>query len=519
MPLAIDRTKCLACGICMERCLLDNIRVKTPPCRAACPLGVNCQAYVTLAAKERDDDSLGYVSDGVALPKTLAHVCTHPCETACSRGQFDRPIAIRALKRFVTEAVPAAKIEPPAMDGSRIAIVGAGPAGLQAAFDLRMNGHAVTVFDELPEAGGMMRLGIPEFRLPRPVLDEEVVRIADMSVDLQLGQRVGRDVPFDTLRHDFDAIFLAVGAHMSERLNTKGEWLAGIHHGTDFLRKHHLGEPVDVGERVVVLGGGNVAVDAALVAKRLGGKDVRLVCLEAREQMPAFAWETEQALAEGILLTCGWGPKHILPNGASVGSLHIRPCTSVFDDAGRFAPQFDDSTERVLPADTLIIAIGQSPDLSFLGESVGFDLFTGSTLRVDPATLQTRLPGVFAGGDMVTGPASVVQAMAAGKRAADSIDRLLRDRDLLAGREPRDAEIARPNVDQAVAPAADEPLVWGHDAILAPDFDAAAARREAGRCLRCGHAYEKYGECWSCLPCEIECPTDALKLELPFLVT
>ena len=511
MPLTIDRTKCLACGICMERCLLDNIRVTTPPCRAACPLGVNCQAYVTLVAMERDEDSLGYISDGVALPKTLAHVCSHPCEAACSRGQFDRPIAIRALKRFVTEAVPAPKIEPPEIDAGRVAIVGAGPAGLQAAFDLRMKGHSVAVYDEMAQAGGMMRLGIPEFRLPRPVLDEEVARIADMGIDMRLGQRVGADVQLDALCGDFDAIFLAVGAHMSERLNTEGEHLAGIYHGTDFLHRHHVGERLEVGKRVVVLGGGNVAVDAALVAKRLGAEDVRLVCLESRGQMPAFAWEVEQALAEGVLLTCGWGPKHIIPDRDGVGSVHIQPCVSVFDDAGRFAPKFDGSAERVLPADTLIIAVGQSPDLSFLGESAGFDLFTGSTLRVDPLTLQTRLPGVFAGGDMVTGPASVVEAMAAGKAAAESIDRLLRGRDLLAGRTPADVEIARPNVEQAVAaaPAGD----------AAAHLDAAAARAEASRCLRCGYAYEKYGECWYCLPCELECPTEALKLNLPFLVT
>ena len=516
MPLAIDRAKCLACGICAERCLLDNIRVSMPPCRAACPLGVNCQAYVTLVAMKRDEDSLAYISDAVALPKTLSHVCTHPCETACTRRQIDRPIAIRALKRFVTEAAPAAKLEPPEIDGGRVAIVGAGPAGLQAAFDLRLKGHAAAVFDELPQAGGMMRIGIPEFRLPRSVLDEEVARIADMGVQMRLGQRVGRDVHFDDLRRDFDAVFLAVGAHMSEKLNTPGEGQAGIYHGTDFLRRHHLGERLDVAEHVVVLGGGNVAVDAALVAKRLGGEDVRLVCLESREHMPAFAWETEQALSEGILLTCGWGPKHILASEGRVASLHIWPCVSVLDETGRFAPAFDESTERVLHADTLIVAIGQSPDLSFLGDAAGFDLFTGTALRVDRSTLETRLPGVFAGGDMVTGPASVVEAMAAGRGAAESVDRYLRGRDLLAGREQADVEIARPNVEQAVAAAALGDTA--PDGGLKPTLHAAAARQEAERCLRCGHAYEKYGECWYCLPCEIECPTDALRLELPFMV-
>jgi len=309
------------------------------------------------------------------------------------------------------------------------------------------------VFDELPEAGGMMRIGIPEFRLPRAVLDEEIARIADMGVEMRLGQRVGRDVHFDDLLRDFDVVFLAVGAHVSERLNAPGEGLAGIHYGTDFLRRHHLGERVEVGERVVVLGGGNVAVDAALVARRLGGKDVRLVCLESRDQMPAFAWETEQALAEGVLLTCGWGHKHVLASAGRVASLHVWPCVSIFDEAGRFAPKFDDSTERVLPADTLIIAIGQSPDLSFLGEAASFDLFRGSALRVDRLTLETRLPGVFAGGDMVAGPTSVVEAMAAGQRAAESVDRYLRGLDLRAGREhgPGSAQAAVPDLEQAVA--------------------------------------------------------------------
>ena len=515
MPLDIDQTKCLACGICAERCLLDNIRVKMPPCRAACPLGVNCQAYVTLTALDRDEDALGYVSDGVALPKTLSYVCTHPCETACSRGQLDRPLAIRALKRFLTETAPPRDLDVPPTDGGRVAIVGAGPAGLQAAFSLRLAGHEAAIFDELPEAGGMMRLGIPDFRLPRAVLDEEIARVADLGVEMRLGQRVGTDVQFDDLRRDFDAVVLAVGAHLSERLSSQGEGLEGIYYGTDFLRRHHLGETPPVGERVVVLGGGNVAVDAALVARRLGGRDVRLVCLESREQMPAFAWETEQALAEGILLTCGWGPKHILPDGNRVGSVHVRRCASVLDETGRFAPRFDDSTERVLPADTLIIAIGQSPDLSFLGEAAGFDLFTGTTLRVDPLTLATRLPGVFAGGDMVTGPASVVEAMAAGQKAAESIDRQVRGRDLRTGREDASAqaEVAVPDVEQATVDAAGPPAV-GAGALI----DADVARREAQRCLRCGYAYEHYGECWYCLPCEIECPTEALELKLPFLV-
>ena len=527
MAIKVDTTKCIACGICEDRCLLDNLRVKIPPCRDACPIGVNCQAYVTYIALGRHGEAAEVARQDIPFARVLSRVCTHDCETACTRNEVDAPVAIRSLKRFVTDRIPApAPRSSEEERGERVAVVGAGPAGLQAAWDLRRLGYGVTVFDEMPHPGGMMRLGIPEFRLPREVLDDEVGLVTQTGVEVRCNTRIGRDVSFANLRSEFDAVFLAVGTHLSERLNVDGEDADGVVHGMDFLRDFHLGRSVPVGTRVLVIGGGNVAVDAALTARRLGADDVHLACLESRDEMPAFDWEIEQALEEGVLLLCSWGPKQILAEDGSVRAVRLRRCLSIFDSQGRFAPSFDETQEMLVEADTLVVAIGQSSDLSFLGSEAASEAFQGMTLRVDETTQATRIPGVFAGGDMTTGPSSVVEAMAAGKRAAVSIDRYLRGQDIAAGRADEalhevatvvdtQGAIHRARARVPVLPR--EERTRGHGEVERT-IDEAAAVREAERCLRCGYAYERYRECWYCLPCEIECPTEALKVEIPFLV-
>jgi len=527
MAIRVDTTKCIACGICVDRCLLDNLRVRIPPCRNACPLDINCQAYVSYIAMKRYDEAAETTRQGIPFARVLARVCAHPCENFCTRNEVDAPVAIRALKRFVTDRVPVADVSPPDQtQGKRVAIVGAGPAGLQAAWDLCRLGYGVTVFDEMPEPGGMMRLGIPEFRLPRSVLDQEISDVLRLGVRIQCNTRIGGDVGFARLREEFDAVFLAVGTHLSERLNVDHEEAKGVVHGMDFLREFHLGRPVSVGGKVLVVGGGNVAVDAALTARRLGADDVHLACVETRNQMPAFDWEVAQSLEEGVLLFCSWGPKQILTQGDAVRAVRLRRCVGVFDTQGRFAPSYDESQEMEVEVDTLIIAIGQSPDLSFLGSEAASGAFQGMTLRVDKATQATRIPGVFAGGDMTTGPASVVEAMAAGKRAAVSIDRYLHGQDIAASRDKRSLHEVATAVDthgaihraRAKAPLLPRDQRLGGQIEVEQTIDEVHALREAERCLRCGYAYEHYRECWYCLPCEIECPTEALKVEIPFLV-
>ena len=528
MSLIVDREKCLACGVCVERCILDNIRVQTPPCRAACPVGINPQAYTTLLAMDRVDDALAIVYRDCPFPRILAYVCQAPCESACNRRHVDEPVSIKALKRALADGAahppdPVVAGEP---TGKRVTIVGAGPAGMAAAVSLRQKGHAVTLLDALPEAGGMMLAGIPRFHLPDVPRRLDAALLDRIGVEQRYGLAVGKDVGWGELRAGADALLLAVGTHAGERLGLPGEDASGILEGMHFLKSVNLGDWPPVGPRVLVIGGGNVAVDAARAAIRLGAQDVQLACLESREEMPAFATELEGALEEGVTFNCTWGPERLLTEGGHVLGVELKRCKAVLGPDGRFRPTYDLNQRMTLPADTVIVAIGQSPDLRFLAEVGGEDVFLGGVLRVNPNTLETRLPGVFAAGDMTSGPTSVVEAMASGRGAAASIDRFIQGKPLTLERilrpgEPLNAEadfrLARRHSRAAVRrlPPAQRRTSFE---IVEAAYDASTARREADRCLRCGKAMEFYGECWYCLPCEVECPTKALTLEIPYLV-
>lgn len=530
MSLRIDREKCLACGICEEHCILDNIRVQTPPCKAACPVGVNPQAYCTLLALDRPDDALGMLYRDVPFPRLLAYVCHAPCEDKCNRRLVDAPVAIKDVKRFLVDnsthpAQPVTLGEP---SGKKVAVIGAGPAGMMAAVELRRMGHEVVLFDSLPEPGGMVLAGIPRFHLPDDVRRSDTALLEKLGVEMKLGTTVGKDVGFGELRSSYDAVLLAVGTHVEERLHVEGEDAAGVVDGVTFLRAVNMGERPSIGPRVLVIGGGNVAVDSARVALRLGAEDVQLACLEDRNEMPAFRKELEGALEEGITFNCTWGPERILVENGRVRGVEFKRCVSVWGPSRKFEPKYDPAQRLVLGADTVIVAIGQSPDLSFLAGSDAGDVLKGNMLRVNPETLETRLEGVFAAGDMVTGPSSVVEAMASGKRAAASIDRYVRGQDPILNSLVKEgmkvilpaAELdrARRHAREPMPKLALQQRRRSFD-IVDTGYSADAAKREADRCLRCGKAVEYYKECWYCLPCEIECPTEALTLEIPFLVS
>lgn len=528
MSIIIDRDKCLACGICEQYCVLDNIRVQMPPCRSACPININPQAYCTLLALDRPDDALGMIYKDVPFPRVLGYVCHAPCEKECNRRLVDEPVSIRDLKHFLVDNAthPTAPVKVDCPTGKRIAVVGAGPAGMMAAVSLRQMGHEVTIIDSLPEAGGMTLAGIPKFHLPDNIRKADTLLLDELGIEQKYGAMVGKDIGFGDLTAKYHAVLLAVGTHVEERLNIEDEETPGVLDGISFLRAVNLGERPDVGLKVLVIGGGNVAVNSARVALRLGAQDAQLVCLEQREEMPAFPSEVQGAMEEGITFNCTWGPERILLEDGKVTGVEFKRCISVWGLGGRFQPTYDPNQRLTLSADTIIVAIGQSPDLAFLADSHAEDIFRGNTLRVNPTTMETRLKGVFAAGDMVTGPSSVVEAMASGRKAAATIDLYVRGQDVIFKRIVRDQKTMIGDADlvrarrypRAAMPRIDVKTRRSTFELIDTGYDAVTARKEADRCLRCAKAIEYYNECWYCLPCEIECPTEALTLEIPFLV-
>ena len=535
--IVVDPQKCVFCGKCADTCILDNIRVQLAPCRLACPLHTNCQGYVQLIARGDDQKAMRVLAEALPFPGILGRVCSHPCEDRCSRREVDgQAVAIRDLKRYLADSVPLPSVEVKPERPQKVAIVGAGPAGAMAAYLLRREGFQVTVYDANQRPGGMLAVGVPEFRLPTAVLDQEMAILSQIGVALRLGVRVGTDLPLAELVEKHDAVLLATGAHVSKRLGLAGEDLPGVYDGLAFLRAARGEAKPKVGEQVVVIGGGNTAVDAAQTAQRLGARSVTIVCLEQRAEMPAFAWEVQDALEEGIAIHNGWGPvtitaKHAetaeslrIPSASSaVNGLLLRRCLSVFDAQGRFAPAYDDADRRQIAADTVVVAIGQDADLSFAENLVPTER---GRLAADPLTMQSRgVEKVFAAGDALTGPKTVVEALASGKEAAESIRRYLLGESLTYGRGylgPYETEFAvdksgaitRPRVQPLKADEAARRTF----AELQQGMAREAARAEAGRCLSCGEAYGKYRNCWYCLPCEIECPEEALRVEIPYLL-
>jgi NADH-quinone oxidoreductase subunit F len=393
------------------------------PCSHTCPAGVDVPRYVRFISEGKYDQAVAAIREKLPFPSICGHVCPHPCETKCRRGQVDEAIAIRALKRFAAEkgnGLWKAKAKVAASTGKRLAIVGSGPAGLTAAYYLARRGHAVTVFETLPEPGGMMRYGIPEYRLPREVLAEEIEEIRRTGVDIKTSTKVAS--MDELLEHGYSAVFLAIGAHQGAKLRIEGEDSPGVVEGVSFLREISMGNKVNVGERVAVIGGGNVAIDAARSALRLGAKDVTIMYRRTRDEMPASDEEIKEALLEGVKIEFLAAPIRIERRSGSLQLTCTRMKLGAVDESGRRRPVPIDGQEFSLTFDTVVAAIGQVPEAP---EKFGLPLGRGNTFRVDDDTLATTREGVFAGGDAVTGPATVIEAVAAGRQAAVSIDKYL----------------------------------------------------------------------------------------------
>jgi NADPH-dependent glutamate synthase beta subunit-like oxidoreductase/2,4-dienoyl-CoA reductase-like NADH-dependent reductase (Old Yellow Enzyme family) len=445
--------KCAACGFCSEAderyervtCIqwpkgASNAPfpwLLMPPCQAACPAGLDIRGYIDLITQGCYKEALNLIQKKVPLPRTVGRICPRACETKCNRGTLDEPIAINALKRFASDAVSVKegkKDITPAVrtKDEKIAIVGSGPAGLSAALYLVELGYSVTVFEEQPVSGGMMAMGIPEYRLPRELLQAEIKDIQRRGIEIRLNSRIGKNgLSIGSFRgQGFKAIFVAVGAHKPVRLAIPNEEVAGVVHGVSWLKDINLGKKAGLGEKVVVVGGGNVAIDSARTALRLGAKEVSIAYRRSSEEMTAVLEEVKAAEKEGVKIQYLSSPCRVVCEGDVCRGLEcFKTELGEFDESGRRKPIRIEGSEFVIDADMVISAIGEVPDLSFL-DSWKFEVTRNNTLKVNPHTMATNVHGVFAGGDVVSGPATVIEAIAAGRKAAAAIDRYLRGENL-----------------------------------------------------------------------------------------
>jgi NADPH-dependent glutamate synthase beta subunit-like oxidoreductase/ferredoxin len=490
--------ECINCFLCTQA---SEDHTEAAPCRAACPIHVDAQGYIALISAGRFEQAADLVREANPFPGITGRVCHHPCEDVCERAKLDEPVAICALKRAAVDhgsgkPWPGPKLAAPT--GKKVGIVGSGPAGLLCAFDLARRGHDATVFEALPVVGGMLAVGIPSYRLPRDILNQELGVLERMGVQFRVSTAVGKDLPLATLLDAYDAVFLAPGCHVSRTLGIPGEDLEGVIGSVEFLRRFNLGEAVSVGRRVAVIGGGNAAFDAARTALRLGAESVTIVYRRSREEMPASEEEIEQAEDEGIEILYLASPIRVVGNGRVRRVECLRMELGEPDSSGRRRPIPLEGSEFGIDVDMLIPAISQAPDMRFLEAAQHPAVTEWGTLGVDPLTLQTSVEKVFAGGDAVTGPATYIDAMAAGRKGAESIHRYLAGRNLRAGREGEGPQTSRVEADlKGRTPKAriDLPSLSTEERrgtfneVVRP-LSAEDARAEADRCLACGGCAE-----------------------------
>jgi len=478
--------------------------------------------YVQLVAERRYEEAFVSIRKLNPLPRVCGRICTHPCEAACKRGQVEEPIAIAALKRFAADGHWEREhkaIEPDKSTGHKVAVVGSGPAGLAAAHDLALLGHQVTILEALPVLGGMLRVGVPEYRLPKDVVDKEIKTIVDLGIEVKTGVRIGKEMKLaDLFEQGYKAVFVAIGAHKDRKLGIAGEEdLEGVASAVSFLRQVNQGESPEVGKKVAVIGGGNTAIDSARSAVRLGAEEVHIIYRRTSDEMPAAKEEIEEAAHEGVQISYLTSPIEILGQDGKISALKcVKNELGEPDASGRRSPKPVEGSEFTIDVDMVIAAIGQAPDSSSVAEEVGVTERRKRIIVDGPYTLVTTQPGVFAGGDAVTGPATVVEAISAGKRAALSIDLYLRGESLPtieSADAVKTAKLSSTLIEKTgkfarckkVSLPMDQRLK-GFDeveSVLSEDL----ATKEALRCLHCYlGARVDHDKCVSCLTCLRVCP-------------
>lgn len=525
----VDTTRCIACGDCAAICPVFVLTVLPPPCQTACPINTDVASYISLVKQQKFDEALASIRESNPFPGITARVCTHPCEKECTRHEIDKPVAIRALKRCAAEfgqdyEKPKAR-HIPARD-ERVAVVGSGPAGLMAAHDLARSGYQVTIFESLPVAGGMLYVGIPGYRLPKEIVQAEVGQLKDLGVDFRLNTRIGKDLTIDALfEQGYRAILLATGAHKSLKLQIAGEKrLKGLVDAISFLKETSLGRRKKIAGKAIVIGGGNAAIDSARALIRLGADEANIIYRRTAKEMPAIGSEVIEAEREGVKIHYLVAPSRILSSSSRVIGLEcVRMEPGEPDVSGRRTPVPIDGSEFSMEADLVVSAIGQSPDLSFLSGNDRLDVSSEGLITVDTSTMATARSRIFAAGDNVTGPATVIDALAAGRRAAVSIGRYLRGEDLHGAGAKTEPRVRREKQiwwgEIAKGERQEMPKLSLQERSL--NFDEVelglarlSAVEEAKRCLECAiFASMDLESCCreSCRICERQCPENAIK--------
>lgn len=565
----VDPEKCVACGECVENCPTNALKLGiklcgsetkveerkelphdtewgedkfnhdyrtnrevvvdsgSSPCKAECPAHIGIQGYIKLASQERYKEALELIKQENPFPAVCGRICPRNCESACTRGDLDDPIAIDDIKKFIAEQdlneahrfVPTLKHA----YGKKIAVIGAGPSGLACAYYLAVDGYKVTVFEKQKALGGMLTLGIPSFRLEKDVVNAEIDILRELGVSFKTGVEVGKEVSLNELREQgFEAFYLAIGAQAGRKLKIEGEEAEGVMTGVDFLRQVNLGEAKELQGNVVVIGGGNVAIDVARTATRTGGSKVDLYCLESLEEMPALQEEIDEAVEEKIAINNSWGPTRIVTENGEVTGVEFKKCISVFDENKRFSPKFDESETKIVQADHVLISVGQGIDWGGLLEGSKVQLNPNQTIQADAATLQTHEPDVFTGGDAYTGPKFAIDAIALGKEGAISIHRYVnQNQSLTIGRlkrEYRSFDKTGLDLDSYDRmPRQKAVHNHGEDALASfvdvrGTFTVEQMKKETERCLGCGATVTDPFMCVGCGVCTTKCKFDAIKL-------
>lgn len=565
----VDKEKCVACGECVVNCPVNALKlgqklcsvkpievekVETPrdtewgpekwnpnyrvnrknvvdsgtsPCKTECPAHIAIQGYIKLASQGKYKEALELIKHENPFPAVCGRICPRKCESACTRGDIDDPIAIDEIKKFIADQdlntenryVPKIKHD----YNKKIAVVGAGPAGLSCAFYLATEGYKVTVFEKQKVLGGMLTLGIPSFRLEKNVVNAEIDVLRELGVEFKSGVEVGKDITLNELRADgYEAFYLAIGAQAGRKIGIEGEESEGIITGVDFLRSVNLGKDVNLKGNVVVIGGGNVAIDVARTATRVGGESVNIFCLESLEEMPALDEEIEETLSEGITINNSWGPKRIISKNGHVTGIEFKKCISVFDENNRFNPKYDEDNTMIIKADTILLSVGQSIFWGNLLNNSNIELNRNNTIKGDSFTYQTGEKDVFAGGDAFTGPRFAIDAIAAGKEGAISIHRYVHPgQSLVIGRDRKEYHsIDKENIElegydrlprqKANHVDAEKSKETFKD--LRGTFTEEQIKKETERCLSCGATVVDEFLCVGCGACTTKCKFDAISL-------